>query len=57
MTMNHLINWIMTLHCNSLILAVPIILVVIPLTVDLATGFTVENDIIIKRANSTEELS
>ena len=41
----------------SILTAVPIILVVIPLIVDLATGDDIASDIIVKRANTTEDIT
>ena len=42
--------------CTSLA-AVPIVLVVIPLIVDLATGHDIASDIIVRRANTTGDIS
>ena len=42
---------------TSIFTAVPSILVAIPLTIDLANGYDIENDIIIKRANNSEDIS
>lgn len=41
----------------SLLAAVPSILVAIPLIVDLATGYDIESDIIVKRANKSGDIS
>ena len=42
---------------NNCFAAVPSILVAIPLVVDLATGYNIESDIIVKRANNTKDIS
>ena len=38
-------------------LAVPIVLVLIPLIVDLATGNDAARDIVVRRGNTTEDIS
>ena len=41
----------------SIFAAVPSIFVAIPLAVDLATGYDIESDIIVKRANKSDDIS
>lgn len=45
------------MHAHLLFAAVPIVLVVIPLVVDMANGHDPDKDIVVKRANTTDETS